>query len=99
MLTPIPESPEAAKKTTPGWVKYLSHFVSFLTSGSPQLMLTTPPPFSATSFAPSVTASQNGSVAHPPELQSTDSTRKSLACGAMEWAHSMSKDSSTSQSP
>ena len=75
MLTPIPESPEAAKKTTSFLLKSLSSLVSVLHSASPQLMLTTPPPASLTSLAASVTASQNGSVAHVPTLHSFDTTK------------------------
>src|SRR5580658_10781820 len=91
MLTPMPESPDAAKYTTPGVVKNLSQLVSCATSGSPQLMLTTPPPFSATNFAASSTAAHVGSV-----FCNLDTTRKSLACGAMACAHSMSNASSVS---
>src|SRR6267143_2085723 len=92
MLTPIPESPLAAKYTTPGLVKYASQLISWATSGSRQLILTTPPPALATRFAASLTAAQVGSV-----LTCLDSTRKILAFGAMAWAHSISNASSTNQ--
>src|SRR5271165_4796446 len=96
MLFPKPESPLAAKNTTLLFVKYLSHLRSWLTSASPKLMLTTPPPFCATNLAASLIAAQVGSVAHP-VWHSTDSTRKSLACGAIACDHSMSSASSTIQ--
>src|SRR5580698_3338586 len=98
MLTPRPPSPAAAKYTTCLFLKSLSCVLSVLHSASPQLMLTTPPPASLTSLVASDTASQKGSVAQVPTLQSFDTTRYSLACGAMACAHSMSSPSSTSQS-
>src|SRR6202167_3695 len=98
MLTPRPPSPLAAKYTTFLLLKSLSCVLSVLHSGSPQLMLTTPPPAAFTSLVASDTAAHVGSVAHVPTLQSFDTTRYSLACGAMACAHSMSRPSLTSQS-
>src|SRR5579885_964567 len=98
MLTPMPESPLAAKKTTPGCVMYWSKVLSCEISASPKLILTTPPPFCATNCAAYCTACQLGSVLHCGVVHNVDTTRNSLACGAMACDHLISSASSVSHS-